>query len=318
VLSCTDPEGAEVDPAAVLQTLTPDAPHVTAEIVVTRADGEERWLRLSHAAIHDDGDLTRDVVVAHDITRERQVDRLKSDFIATISHELRTPMTPIRGYADLLRRRGEDMTPAKRAECLDVISDRILHLGRLVEDLLLASRITDAMPDTVTSSCEDLVQLTRRAVADFPVSAGRLVLEVPDVEVPVRCDTTRTIQVLGNLVSNALKYSDDDTTVNVLVTVHDDQAAVTVSDSGRGIPADQLESIFDKFHRVEDPMTMTTGGTGLGLYIARRLATAMNGTIEVHSQLGVGSSFTVTLPRAGGASDAVANVPTQAGVHVAA
>jgi signal transduction histidine kinase len=106
----------------------------------------------------------------------------------------------------------------------------------------------------------------------------------------------RVVQVLSNLVSNALKYSAAGSPVDVRLNVQDGQATVDVADVGRGIPADQLERVFDKFHRVEDPMRMTTGGTGLGLYIARELATAMGATLGCRSTLGVGSVFSVSLP----------------------
>jgi signal transduction histidine kinase len=122
------------------------------------------------------GVLVRDVVIVHDVTRERQVERLKADFIATVSHELRTPVTPIKGYADLLRRRGDAMTPERRNECLDVISDRCDHLVRLVEDLLLASRIsaTDGSAAAqVDLGSGDLVALVQRAAGDFgPTASG--------------------------------------------------------------------------------------------------------------------------------------------------
>jgi signal transduction histidine kinase len=273
---------------------------------VLRDDGEQRVVRCAHAAVYDDdGLLVRDVVIVHDVTRERQVERLKADFIATVSHELRTPITPIKGYADLLRRRGASMTPEKRAECLEVISSRTEHLARLVEDLLLASRISateGTAAAQVAMADADLGALTRRACGDFGDDGARVSIEVPDLPVQVQCDPMRVVQVLTNLVGNALKYSAPDTPVEVRLTVGERLATVEVEDCGRGIPADQLERVFDKFHRVEDSMRMTTGGTGLGLYIARELATAMGATLACRSTLGVGSvfSFALPLPVAGG------------------
>ena len=120
--------------------LTEQSPRCTVEFALIRPDGEERWVRMTHNAVFEAGALAQDVVLVYDVTRERQVDRLKSDFIATVSHELRTPITPIKGYVELLRRRGEDMTPQRRREMLDTVADRVSHLTRLVEDLLLASR----------------------------------------------------------------------------------------------------------------------------------------------------------------------------------
>jgi PAS domain S-box-containing protein len=300
LLHTLDNDGERVDPLAATFALTPDAPRADVELAVVRPDGEQRWVRCAHAGLFDDGRLLRDVVIVHDVTRQREVERLKADFIATVSHELRTPVTPIKGYADLLRRRGDRMTPEKRNECLDIIIDRVNHLARLVEDLLLASRISSPKTPShdVTLSSDDIVALTRRAVADFSADEARVHLMLPEAPLLAACDPTRAVQVVGNLVSNALKYSPRTAQVDVAVTAYDGAARVTVTDRGRGIPADQLERVFEKFHRVEDPLTMTTGGTGLGLYIARQLARAMGGDIVLRSVLGAGSTFVFVLPLA--------------------
>jgi signal transduction histidine kinase len=301
LVATLQPDGIPVDPfAAGRSLLSPEEPRATVELTVLRDDGEQRVVRCAHAgAFANDGTLLRDVVIVHDVTRERQVERLKADFIATVSHELRTPITPIKGYADLLRRRGDNMTPEKRAECLEVISSRTEHLARLVEDLLLASRISateGAASQQVEMGTADLVALVRRACGDFGTDGERIELAVPDEPVHVGCDPMRVVQVLSNLVSNALKYSPAGSQVDVALTVDAGTATVEVADSGRGIPADQLERVFEKFHRVEDPMRMTTSGTGLGLYIARELASAMGATVACRSALGVGSVFSLALP----------------------
>ncbi|MCW2716008.1 MAG: domain S-box protein [Frankiales bacterium] len=295
-------DGTACDPfQAGRVLLTPAAPEAVVELTLLRDDGDQRVLRLGHAGAFTDGVLTRDVVIVHDITRARQVERLKADFIATVSHELRTPLTPIKGYADLLRRKGDSLSPERRNEFLGVISDRCDHLARLVEDLLLASRISAAegtAPAQVEMGREDLCNLVRRAAGDFGVEGQRVRLALADEAVEVACDPMRVIQVLGNLIGNALKYSSPGSPVEVLLGRDEHDAYVDVVDEGRGIPADQLERVFDKFHRVEDSMRMTTGGTGLGLYIARQLTTAMGGSVTCTSTLGVGSVFRLTLPRA--------------------
>jgi signal transduction histidine kinase len=279
--------------------LTPDSPRRTIELALRRPDGEERWVRMSHNAVFEAGNLTQDVVLVYDVTRERQVERLKSDFIATVSHELRTPITPIKGYVELLRRRGEDMTADKRREMLDTVADRVSHLARLVEDLLLASGVSEPSAAVVMQTA-DLAALTRRAVDDFPRDAARITTVSPPAPVLVQADPTRVIQVLSNLVSNGLKYSPEGSPIEIECQVDDDTrtARVRVIDHGRGIPADQLDRVFDKFHRVEDPLRMTTSGTGLGLFIARRLTGAMGGTLAVESTLGKGAIFCFELPLA--------------------
>ena len=278
--------------------LSEQSPQAVVELTLVRDDGDEKIIRCAHAGVFDDGVLVRDVVIVHDVTRERQVERLKADFIATVSHELRTPVTPIKGYADLLRRRGHAMTEEKRNECLEVISDRAAHLSRLVEDLLLASRISATEGSTaakVDMARDDLGALVRRACCDFGDQNDRVTVRLPEGPVLVACDPVRVIQVLTNMVGNALKYSTACSPVDVRLRTEGEKAYVEVQDHGRGIPADQLEKVFEKFHRVEDPMLMTTGGTGLGLYIARSLASAMGGELACTSTLNVGSVFTFTL-----------------------
>jgi len=282
-----------------LNPVSADEPKVVAELTVRRPDGELRRLRLAHSAVFVDGRLVRDVVVAGDLTREYRTERLKSDFIATVSHELRTPLTPIIGYLDLLRTRGERMTPEKRRDCLDLLADRAKHLSRLVEDLLTVSRVGDTDRDLalqVDVGDHDLGTVVRQVVRDL--GSPRVEVDLPADPVPVRCDNGRTVQVVTNLVSNALKYSPDTEPVHLRMRVADEAVHVDVVDRGRGIPSDQTEKIFEKFHRVEDPMTMSTSGTGLGLFIARRLAQAMGGEIGLTTTLGVGSTFTLTLRRA--------------------
>ncbi|MFI7600092.1 sensor histidine kinase [Actinoplanes sp. NPDC049681] len=277
-----------------------DVPRVATELTIRRGDGEERRLRLAHSAIFAAGELVRDVVVISDLTREYRTERLKSDFIAMVSHELRTPLTPIMGYIDLLRTRGERMTPQKRLDALTLIGDRAAHLSRLVEDLLLASRFGDHPDEAslqVNTATHDLVAIVRQAVEDL--RCDRVVLSAPEEAWPARCDSGRTVQVLTNLIGNGLKYSAEDRTVEVSLRRDDRFLHVDVRDRGRGIPSDSLEKVFEKFHRVEDPMTMSTSGTGLGLFIARQLARAMGGDVTLESTINVGSRFTLSLPAEG-------------------
>lgn len=281
------------------RALSVEDPAMTIELALVRPDGEQRFVRWAHAAVfdanEDGGRLLRDVVLIHDVTRDREVERLKTDFIATVSHELRSPITPIKGYVALLRRKGEEFTPEKRLEILDLVGDRVAHLTRLVEDVLLASRVTSPASSVVMGP-GDLAALTRKSLGDFAVEGARLNVEVAQDIVPVACDPVRVVQVVSNLISNALKYSGADSPVFVKTSWFQGTAFVEVRDQGRGIPADQLERVFEKFHRVEDPMRMTTGGTGLGLFIARQLAEAMGGTLSVASTYGVGSTFTFAMP----------------------
>lgn len=282
---------------ALLMPVTPEQPKVPVELTIIRHDGQERHLRLAHSAVFDGDQLVRDVVVITDLTREYRAERLKSDFIATVSHELRTPLTPIIGYLDLLRKRGDRMPAEKRTAALNLIADRAIHMSRLVEDLLLASRIGDHGTEPslqVDVGTYDMVAIVRQVTDDL--GTARLVTDLPEQPIRVRCDSGRTVQVAANLVGNALKYSPESEQVEVRIHREGEHAILVVTDHGPGIPAEHLEKVFEKFHRVEDPMTMKTGGTGLGLFIARRLAQAMGGDISLVSTVGAGCVFTFHLP----------------------
>jgi PAS domain S-box-containing protein len=302
-LAGPDHDGRLVRLEDLLAETGPGNPRASCEVRVRTSEGLERWLRCNHSLLYEGGEWTTDVVIVHDVTRIRQTERAKADFVATVSHELRTPITPIKGYVELLQARGARMTEEKRQDMLKIIAERAEHLARLVEDLLLASRISSerggsAVPG-LRRECTDLADAARRAATDWlrrPDS--RLELELPDRPLEVDADPLRLVQVLDNLLSNAHKYSPADRPVRLRVWRDDGWAKAAVVDRGRGIPREELDRIFEKFHRVEDPMTMTTGGTGLGLYIARELTRAMGGEIEAASAPRRGATFTVRLPLA--------------------
>ncbi len=272
-------------------------------MTVRRIDGESRELdvvvvQISVQRSGQEADLAY-LLTVRDITKERRVERMKADFIATVSHELKTPITPIKGYSQLLLTRWETLPAEKRDRMLQTILERSEHLARLVNDLLLASRVSERTSTQLDVDVTDvsLAELVRDTTAIFPGLAERLV--VNDVDAVVRCDHDRAVQCLSNLIGNAEKYSESPTAIRIEMNAADDEewGTIAVSDEGIGIPAAELDRVFEQFYRVEDPMTMTTGGSGLGLYISRELARAMGGDISVQSRLGEGSTFVLRLPR---------------------
>jgi PAS domain S-box-containing protein len=303
-LAGLDPDGRQVRLEDLLAAASPAEPRLaSAEVQIRTSEGLERWLRCNHSLLYEGGEWTTDVVIVHDVTRIRQAERAKTDFVATVSHELRTPITPIKGYVEILQARGPNLSEDKRQAMLRIVAERADHLARLVEDLLLASRISSEPGGTAVvgmqRECTDLAEAARRAAADWLRGPdSRLELELPPGPLEVDADPLRLVQVLANLISNAHKYSPTDQEVRLRVWRDNGWAMAAVSDRGRGIPREELDRVFEKFHRVEDPMTMTTGGTGLGLYIARELTRAMGGEIEATSAPRRGSTFTVRLPLA--------------------
>ncbi|HZB60285.1 MAG TPA: ATP-binding protein [Actinomycetota bacterium] len=305
LLAGLDHDGKLIRLEDLLAAATPAGPRASAEVQIRTSEGLERWLRCNHSLLYEGGEWTTDVVIVHDVTRIRQAERAKTDFVATVSHELRTPITPIKGYVEILQARGPNLSEDKRQDMLRIVAERADHLARLVEDLLLASRISSEPGGSAVvgmqRECTHLAEAARRAAADWlrgPES--RLELELPPGPLEVDADPLRLVQVLANLISNAHKYSPTDQEVRLRVWRDNGWAMAAVADRGRGIPREELDRVFEKFHRVEDPMTMTTGGTGLGLYIARELTRAMGGEIEATSAPRRGSTFTVRLPMARG------------------
>jgi PAS domain S-box-containing protein len=280
---------------------------VPTEIEIIATDGTGRWLRVQHGPGFDEnGALSFDALVVTDVTRQREVDKLKDDFFSTVSHELRTPLTPIKGYATLLLRRSDEMDPARRREALQSILERSDHMARLVEDLLLASRIANTnerrLPEVErkTINVTSVVERTLRSFrTGHPMREFRL--ETPD-ECFAMADPIRVEQVVANLVSNAVKFSDEGAPVFVEIEREATEIRVHVTDEGRGIPADKHDEIFEKFKRLEDPLRMETGGAGLGLFIVKQLVRAMGGSVTITSVQGRGSTFTVALPAAASAS----------------
>jgi signal transduction histidine kinase len=281
----------------------PDGTPAPVRARLTRADGEElevtiSTVRVREATTSSNADTTGwvSILTVHDETRERRVERMKTDFVATISHELRTPITPIKGYAHLLATRGERMTPEKRTSALQVISDRADHLARLVDDLLMASKVSDGTRLAIEMDVEDLDVIIRQAVSTFPDMAGRITLELPEERVPVRCDRVRAVQCLSNLLANAEKYTPADSPIDIRAEVNDTQVHIHVRDHGPGIPASEQSRVFERFYRREDPFTMRTGGAGLGLHIARELAVAMGGGLTLQTPaVGPGAEFVLHL-----------------------
>jgi PAS domain S-box-containing protein len=268
------------------------------EASVLNKEGLARWIRYAHAPIvAADGDMDADVVVVRDVTRERQTDELKADFVASVSHELRTPLTPIKGFLMTLLREDRDFAQDRRREYYKLMLMQSQRLERLIEDLLEVTRLEAGagLVDATAIDAVDLVgQVVDRFTSEDPDRTVRVV--APDHAVYCRGDWMRVDQVLGNLLSNALRYAPPHEPVEVRLVPQGREVVFEVRDWGPGIPIDEQSRIFERFHRVGHYMTREPGGAGLGLYLAKRLVEAMGGRIWVSSRLGHGSVFSFALP----------------------
>jgi signal transduction histidine kinase len=227
-----------------------------------------------------------------------QLDRMKDEFVLTASHELRSPLTSVQGFAELLLLEREQLSP-KQAETVEVILDNTRHLVRLLNDLLDlarsdAGRLTiRAEPTEATGLIEDAARTMR---AQFDARRQQLHLEI-DADLPrIEADRDRIRQVLVNLLTNAHEYCPEGAGIEVKAHRTGADVEIEVIDDGPGIPAQQLEHIFERFTRGDAGETQRVGGTGLGLAISKSLVELHGGTIAAESTPGAGSTFRVQLP----------------------
>jgi two-component system, NtrC family, sensor histidine kinase KinB len=281
----------------VLESQKPIASEESAAIVPLLVDGAERSFRQRTTPMRDaDGQLVGAVMLLEDVTHLREIDRLKSEFIAGASHELRTPLTSLEmGVHLLLEGSAGELSP-KQQQLLAMCREDTLRLDKLVKDLLDLSKIEsgEAAPHPVEIRAHDLVveavePLRRQAAAKNLT----LRVDVPTDLPEIAADRGQMERVITNLVTNAIRATDRGGAIDVSAALRDRFLAVSVRDTGRGIPHDYLDRVFEPFVQVPNA---PAGGAGLGLSISRRIVQAHGGQLAVRSQLGQGTTFTFTVP----------------------
>jgi signal transduction histidine kinase len=227
------------------------------------------------------------------------LDRLKTELLANVSHELRTPLVSIRGYAEMVRDGKAGPVTEKQKQFLDVILRNSLNQARLIDELLELTTLGEGHR-ALRLEVRDLRPVLSQAVDDCrpEIKKKGLQLDAHAGDVPLRAaiDARRLVQLFANLLSNAVKFTEPGGAVAVRAERSGDEILVHVTDTGIGIPENQLEQIFTRFHQVETGMARSYGGTGLGLAIARRIAELHGGTLTATSRTGEGSTFTLRLP----------------------
>lgn len=230
----------------------------------------------------------------------KKLDELKSEFVSMVSHELRAPLTNINGSIELLLEGDAPCYDRQHRELLQIVSEQSARLTRLVQGILNVSRI-EAGQLILQPQAFSIVSLIEKVIGVWESRgvANRFAHPQTQNLPSVWADRDRTEEVLFNLIDNAIKYSSDGAEIRIDAETNGQSAIVAVSDHGVGIPAEEVDKVFDKFHRVDRGDTMETYGHGLGLYICRRLIEAQGGQIGVESILGEGSTFRFSLPLAG-------------------
>lgn len=269
------------------------------EFPAVARDGREIWIGQIVQIVEEHGAVRGLHAVARDISARHEVERMKDEFISIVSHELRTPLTSIRGSLGLLSSGKLDLAGESARRLVEIARENSERLIRLINDMLDIERIeTGAIAmrlDPVSST----------ALADQAVDTVRGMAERAGVTIEtdvhpfeIRVDPDRMVQVLTNLVSNAVKFSPADagSVVTVEARAGEEEACFRVIDRGRGIPADKLETIFERFQQVDSTDSREKGGTGLGLAISRGIVQQHGGSIRVESEPGQGSTFTFVIP----------------------
>lgn len=275
---------------------------VILELPALRKDGVQITIEFSLTPIDHLQDKSGRFALAliRDVTERVELDKLKNDFVAMVAHDLRSPMSVIAGFAETLKKRWERLTDEQRNMLLDGITRNVYSLDHLVEDVLQVARL-ESGAFSYEMEPFDLGALVRRTVEGFNRPEGRppVEMEIEEGLPPVLGDELRNWQILNNLLSNAMKYSQIESVVRLEVTRIGDEVRVSVVDTGVGIAEQDVARLFGKFSRVSQGGGKAASGTGLGLYICRLMVEAQDGTIGVNTRQGEGSTFFYTLPVAG-------------------
>jgi two-component system phosphate regulon sensor histidine kinase PhoR len=238
------------------------------------------------------------VVVLHDVTELRRLERVRQDFVANVSHEFKTPLTAIQGFAETLLAGALD-DPENNRRFLEIIRNHAMRLARLTNDLLKLARIEAGKLELEFSSV-GLLELIEGCTETTLLKANRkeitLEISVPPQLPPVRGDAALLRDVLQNLLDNAIQYTPARGHISIEATAGPREAVVTVADTGIGIPLADSERIFERFYRVDAARSREAGGTGLGLSIAKHIVEAHGGKLWVESTVGQGSKFSFSLP----------------------
>jgi signal transduction histidine kinase len=288
-------DGPQTDPLQAAAAV----PQPGAGVEFTLALPVQRTLQARGFPIHNEGgeDLGQGLLL-RDVSREKELDNMKSQLLATVSHELRTPLASIKGFATTLLREDVEWDDASRREFLAIIDQESDRLSELISNLLDMSRI-EAGTLRVVPEPTELHRLVEETAGEFVAMAQDHPIRVTTAPTlpGVWADPRRIRQVLRNLIENAIKYSPEASPISISARAAADHVQISVADQGAGIAAEHLDHVFERFYQVDSASTRQVGGAGLGLSICKAIVEAHHGRIWVESQAGSGSVFHFTLPQ---------------------
>ncbi len=239
------------------------------------------------------------VLLIHDVTRERQIEKMKSEFVSMAAHELQTPLTMILGYSELLLDQSKHFADEARDEFLQIINDKSIELSGLIDDILDLSRIEDGRGIQLNFSKVEIAGLCQRLIENFARtnSSHQFKFEQSEDDLVIEADEPRLVQVLENLLGNAVKYSPDGGGIQVVLQREGESIRLEITDQGIGMSDEVRENALERFYR-GDASNTAVRGTGLGLSIAKYIIDAHGGQIEIFSTKGTGTQLVIRLPLA--------------------
>jgi len=273
----------------------------TNEVAARTAVGRgHRPLRLYVSRMQQDGKVVGALAIVEDITELRRLEQVRTDFAANVSHELKTPLTSIQGFVETLEAGAID-NPEMAHKFLRIIMMETERLTRLINDILSISKLESGDTEVATErirldkKAHDVCEMLSIHAAEKQVTINNRLNDEP---VYIIGNPDRVEQLLINLTENAIKYNKPGGSVTVQVFANENEANITIADTGIGIAEEHLPRLFERFYRVDKGRSRQMGGTGLGLAIVKHIVRSMNGEIEVQSKLGEGTEFLITLPLA--------------------
>jgi len=305
LLSMVALEDSDVVRSSTAFTLQESSPYPCEYRIISK-NGQVKWVMQTVSLVRYDGkeavlgnlmDITERKYLERKVIEYEELNKLKSDLLATVSHELRTPLATIKGYSTMILDYFARLTPDEMKEYLVTVDNSTNRLAKLVDNLLDSSRMEAGLLK-LDRSPTDIRQLIKKVAAEAKIRANRhkirtsLSNNLPKSNIDVK----RIRQVLDNLIDNAVKYSPEETEVLISVKRNGRELLFTIKDQGAGIPAEELTSIFDRMYRIEQRLSSGVDGMGLGLYICQGLIEAHGGRIWAESKVGQGSAIYFTLP----------------------
>lgn len=272
---------------------------VTNELTIQNEDGDTYYSSRCSPFRSESGSNLGTITVLHDITAVKKMDQMKSDFVSLVSHEIRSPMNSLLMQLKIIMDGLAGDVTEKQQEILERASGKILNLNNLVSELLDLSRIESGLIGHEKELVDIEILLSEQQKFHTPYGAEKNItieLDIADSLPSILANQQNIEEIFSNLITNAIKYSPEETTVTICAEVENKYLKIQVKDNGFGIEKDDLKNVFGRFYRVKNSATREIHGTGLGLAIVKSIVESHHGRISVDSELGRGSTFTVLLP----------------------